>query len=106
MTTFLDRFAPTTSLRARDGGPHLKVTSVELFFDLVYVFTIIQLSHHLLDKQTWMGALETATLFAAVWWAWNYTAWSANWIDTDKTAGRNLTLILMACALIMAVAIH
>lgn len=79
---------------------------VELFFDLVYVFTIIQLSHYLLENQTWQGALEAATLFAAVWWAWNYTAWSANWIDPDTNAGRGLMLILMACALLMAVAIH
>ncbi|WP_224825914.1 low temperature requirement protein A [Cognatishimia sp. MH4019] len=106
MATLLDRLAPTACLRTRDDGPHLKVTTVELFFDLVYVFTIIQLSHHLLEHQTWMGALETATLFAAVWWAWNYTAWSANWIDPDRTAGRNLMLVLMACALMMAVAIH
>lgn len=106
MENLLARFAPTACLRKRDGGPHLKVTMVELFFDLVYVFTIIQLSHHLLAHQTWMGAVETATLFAAVWWAWNYTAWAANWIDPDHTAGRILMLVLMACALLMAVAIH
>lgn len=102
----LDRFAPVVSLRERTGSGHLKVTSVELFFDLVYVFTIIQLSHYLLEHQTRIGALEAATLFAAVWWAWNYTAWSANWIDPDHPAGRLLMLALMACALLMAVAIH
>jgi low temperature requirement protein LtrA len=52
-----------------------------------------------------MGALEAATLFAGVWWAWNYTAWCANWIDPDHAAGRNLMLVLMACALLMAVSI-
>lgn len=106
MATLIDRFAPPSSLRDRSGGPHLKVGAVELFFDLVYVFTIIQLSHYLLEHQTWTGALEAATLFAAVWWAWNYTAWSANWIDPDHSAGRTLMLALMACALLMAVAIH
>ena len=106
MPSLLDRLASTTALRDRSGGPHLKVTTVELFFDLVYVFTIIQLSHYLLEHQTWLGALEAATLFAGVWWAWNYTAWAANWIDPDKTAGRILMLSLMACALMMAVAIH
>lgn len=106
MAKSLDDIAPTTGLRNRDGGPHLKVTTVELFFDLVYVFTIIQLSHYLLEHQTWRGALEAATLFAGVWWAWNYTAWAANWIDPDKGPGRILMLVLMACALMMAVAIH
>lgn len=106
MPSMLERLAPSSALRDRSGGPHLKVTMVELFFDLVYVFTIIQLSHYLLEHQTWRGALEAATLFAAVWWAWNYTAWSANWIDPDKPAGRILMLVLMACALMMATAIH
>jgi low temperature requirement protein LtrA len=45
-------------------------------------------------------------LFAAVWWAWNYTAWAANWINPEHAAGRWLMLFLMACALLMAVAIH
>lgn len=87
LDTLLHRFAPKASLRKRDGGGHLKVTTLELFFDLVYAFTAIQLSHYLLEHQTWMGALEAATLFAAVWWAWNYTAWAANWINPDHLAG-------------------
>ena len=106
MPAFLDRLAPPSALRDRSGGPHLKVGMVELFFDLVYVFTIIQLSHYLLEHQTWLGALEAATLFAGVWWAWNYTAWAANWIDTDHNAGRAFMFVLMAFALMMAVSIH
>lgn len=106
MPVLLDRIAPPSALRDRSGGPHLKVGMVELFFDLVYVFTIIQLSHYLLEHQTWLGALETATLFAGVWWAWNYTAWAANWIDTDHNAGRVFMFVLMAFALMMAVSIH
>lgn len=106
MPDFFDRLAPPSALRDRSGGPHLKVGMVELFFDLVYVFTIIQLSHYLLEHQTWLGALEAATLFAGVWWAWNYTAWAANWIDTDHNAGRAFMFVLMAFALMMAVSIH
>ncbi len=99
-----DRLAPMSAIRKdRDHG-HVRVTSMELFFDLVYVFSIIQLSHYLLAHQTWTGAIEAATLFAAVWWAWNYTAWAANWLDPDHPAGRVLMIVLMACALMMAVA--
>ncbi len=78
---------------------------MELFFDLVYVFSIIQLSHFLLYHLSWLGAIQAATLFAAVWWAWNYTAWATNWIDPDHPAGRLLLVALMACAFAMAVAI-
>ena len=83
----------------------MRVTNVELFFDLVYVYSIIQISHFLLEHQTWIGAVEAATIFAAVWWAWNYTAWSTNWVNPDHTAGRFLMIALMACAILMAVAI-
>ena len=55
-------------LRHSDGH-HARVTFEELFFDLVYVFTIVQLSHYLIEHETWLGALQAATLFAAVWWA-------------------------------------
>ena len=52
-------------LRARDGGEQ-RVTSFELFFDLVYVFAVTQLSHRLLDHLTVGGVLETLFLLLAV----------------------------------------
>ncbi|BCH29332.1 membrane protein [Mesorhizobium sp. L-8-10] len=102
--TLLDRIVPTSALRSLGERDMPRVTNMELFFDLVYVFTIIQLSHFLLDHQSWMGALQAATLFAAVWWAWNYTAWATNWVDPNHPSGRLLIVVLMACALLMAIA--
>jgi low temperature requirement protein LtrA len=81
------------------------VTSVELFFDLVYVFAVTQLSHLLLEHLTARGALETGILLAAVWWAWNYTAWATNWVDPDNPHVRKLMLALMLLSLIMSAAI-
>src|SRR5262249_21204576 len=63
-------------LRDRSAGASPRVTTMELFFDLVYVFAVTQLSHRLLDHLTVHGALETLVLFLAVWWSWNYTAWA------------------------------
>ena len=100
----IERLVPVSALRERKPGTAVRVTSTELFFDLVYVFSIIQLSHFLLEHQSLVGALEAAILFAAVWWAWNYTAWAANWLDPDHRAGRTLMIFLMACALAMAIA--
>lgn len=102
---WLGRLAPEDALRKNREGGHVRVTNMELFFDLVYVFSIIQLSHYLLEHQTWTGALEAATVFAAIWWAWNYTAWAANWLDPDHPAGRALMIVLMALALLMAIAV-
>ena len=64
-------------LRKRDGG-HARVGFVELFFDLVFVFAITQISHGLLGDLTWMGALQSAMLLMAVWWAWVFTSWVTN----------------------------
>lgn len=98
------RLVPVTALRNTGPTETPRVTTMELFFDLVYVFTIIQLSHFLLAHSTWMGALEALTIFAAVWWAWNYTAWAANWVNPDHPSGRGLMIVVMGCALVMAIA--
>ena len=91
-------------LRTRDGGEQ-RVTPLELFFDLVYVFAITQLSHLLLDHLTIEGALETLFLLLAVWWAWVYTTWVANWFDPDRLPVRLLLVAVMLASLVMSVAI-
>jgi low temperature requirement protein LtrA len=92
-------------LRERGTAGAPAVTTMELFFDLVYVFAVTQLSHHLLDHLTWRGALETLVLFLGVWWAWNYTAWATNWVDPDRPPVRLLLLVLMLLSLVMSAAI-
>src|SRR5919202_2324762 len=91
-------------LRTRDGGEQ-RVTPLELFFDLVYVFAITQLSHLLLDHLTIGGALETLFLLLAVWWAWVYTTWVANWFDPDRWPVRLMLVAVMLASLVMSVAI-
>ncbi len=56
-----------TALFRTDNG---KVGFAELFFDLVFVFAITQVSHGLLHHFTLVGALETAFVFLTVWWVW------------------------------------
>jgi len=91
-------------LRARDGGEQ-PVTPLELFFDLVFVFAVTQLSHRLLDHLTVGGALETLLLLVAVWRAWVDTTWVTNWFDPERTPLRLLLISLMLVSLLMSVAI-
>jgi low temperature requirement protein LtrA len=84
-------------LRGKTGHGHHRVTSIELFFDLVFVFAVTQLSHYLLHDFTAMGALHTGLLMMAVWWAWMYTSWATNWLDPDRIPVR---VVLLACMLI------
>ena len=95
----------TTAPLARTGHRRSEVGPVELFFDLVYVFAIIQISHLLIDHLSWIGAAQTAIVFAAVWWGWNYTAWAMNWLNPTRTPVQLLSGVLMLSALGMAIAI-
>ncbi|HXP19647.1 MAG TPA: low temperature requirement protein A [Streptosporangiaceae bacterium] len=63
-------------LRERTGPQ--RVTNVELFFDLVYVFAVTQLSHYLLTNHSVGGALRAALLLTIVWLLWVYTTWVTN----------------------------
>jgi low temperature requirement protein LtrA len=91
-------------LRNRDGH-HAHVGFVELFFDLVFVFAITQISHTLLAHLSWTGALHALMLLMAVWWAWNFTSWVTNWLDPETTAVRLALFALMAAGLVMSSAL-
>ncbi len=89
-------------LRPRGGHEAGRVTFVELFFDLVFVFAVTQLSHTLAAHPTVGGALETGMLFLAVWWVWIFTSWVTNWLDPERTPVRLLLLGLMFAGLILS----
>lgn len=89
-------------LRERIRGTHARVTTLELFFDLVFVFAITQLSHTLLAQLDLTGAVQAGLLMLAVWWAWVFTTWTTNWLDPDNPAVRTMLFVLMAVGLVMS----
>jgi low temperature requirement protein LtrA len=89
-------------LRRDRSGEHGRVTNVELFFDLVYVFAVTQLSHYLLRHLTVAGALQVALLLVMVWLLWAYTTWVTNWLDPERIPVRLLLLALMLVSLVMS----
>jgi low temperature requirement protein LtrA len=93
---------PTSLLRRRGGHADGKVTNIELFFDLVFVFAVTQLSHRLHAELTLTGALETLLLFMAVWWVWIFTAWVTNWLDPERWQVRLALLALMLAGLVLS----
>lgn len=92
-------------LRVRHGHDHHRVTSVELFFDLVFVFAVTQLSHGLLHNLSALGAVQIAVLLLAMWWTWVDMAWITNWLDPDKPAVRVLLFVLMLVGLVLSASI-
>jgi low temperature requirement protein LtrA len=91
--------------RNRDAGEEQRATTLELFYDLVFVFAITQVSHLLLENLSWEGAGQATLALLVVWWAWNYTTWVTNELDPDSTVVRLLLIGLMLGSLLMAVAI-
>jgi low temperature requirement protein LtrA len=92
------------SLR-RDAGAEQRATTLELFYDLVFVFAITQVSHLLLAHLTWAGAGQAALVLLVVWWSWNYTTWVTNELDPGSIVVRLLLIALMLASLLMAIAI-
>lgn len=88
-------------LRARDGR-EARVGFVELFFDLIFVFAITQISHTLLAHLTWVGVLQAAILLGAVWWSWIDTSWITNWLDPERVLVRIMIFALMGAGLVMS----
>src|SRR5215212_2022109 len=91
--------------RLRVGGVWQRASTLELFYDLVFVFAVTQVSHLLLDHLTWTGVLQSSIVLLAVYWSWNYTTWTTNELDTETIPVRLLLLALMLVSLLMSVAI-
>ena len=96
---------PARHLRPRGDGLEQPITTVELFFDLVYVFAVTQLSHLILDDLSVGSVARAAFLLLIVWWAWIYTTWMVNWFDPASLAVRAVLTGVMLVSLLMAAAL-
>lgn len=92
-------------MREVTAPPDQGATFVELFFDLVFVYAITQLTASLRIDLTPRGMLETIVLFWLVWWAWTQFTWALNLADTEESHVRLATLLATAVAFFMAQAV-
>jgi low temperature requirement protein LtrA len=81
-----------------------RVTPLELFFDLVVVFAITQVTSFLARSPTWGGLLRGALLLGMLWWAWSAYAWLTNTLDPEEGAVRLAVLAAVAAMLIVSLA--
>jgi low temperature requirement protein LtrA len=103
----------------RDRTGQQRVTNVELFFDLVFVFAVTQLSHFLLSgpgsgahprtelvlSGHALTAVLAALLLTMVWLLWSYTTWVTNWLDPALIPVRLMLLVLAAISLVSSAAL-
>ena len=89
----------------RPAESEQRVTALELFFDLVFVFAITQVTGFLADNSTWVGLLQGLLLIMALWWAWASYAWLTNWLNPEEGAVRLAMFGSMAAMLIVSLAV-
>jgi low temperature requirement protein LtrA len=81
-----------------------RVTPLELFFDLVFVFGLTQVTSLMSADPTWSGLARGMLVLAALWWAWAAYAWLTNTIDPDEGGARLAVFGAMAAMLIVGLA--
>lgn len=82
-----------------------RVSTLELFFDLVFVFTITQVSHLVLHAHGIEEILRAFLVLTVTWWMYGGYAWLTNNVGTDQLLNRLLVLVAMAGFMVMALAV-
>jgi low temperature requirement protein LtrA len=85
--------------------PEARVSTLELFFDLVFVFAITQITGTVTHDPTAVGLARGVALFLVLWWAWGAYAWLTNTVPTAETLPRLVVLAAMAAMLVVALAV-
>lgn len=89
----------------RNTDEEYRASTLELFYDLVFVFAVTQVTHLLIEHLTWLGALQSVIVLLVVWWAWQFTTWATNELDPDAIPIRLMLIAIMLGSLLMSVAI-
>jgi low temperature requirement protein LtrA len=82
-----------------------RVAPLELFFDLVFVFALTQVTQLMSNHPTWTGLGQGLLILAALWWAWGAYAWLTNYIAAEEDRERLLMFAVMAAFLVAALAV-
>ena len=87
----------------QDGDPsEQRVTPLELFFDLVFVFALTQVTGFLADHLSWTGMLQGAALLVVLWWAWGGYVWLTNAVPAEEVIPARLVILIAMAAMLVA----
>jgi len=90
--------------RTRESGEE-RVTPLELFFDLIFVFAITQVTGLVVEDPTWAGLVKGLLVLGVLWWAWAAYAWLTNTIDPEEGVVRIAMFGAMGAMLIASLAV-
>jgi len=92
-------------IAAGGGEVEKRVTPLELFFDLVFVFALTQVTGLVSAQPTWQGLGQGVLLLGVLWWAWTAYAWLTNTVDPEEGLVRLSLLGAMAAMLVASLAV-
>ncbi|MEU4396687.1 low temperature requirement protein A [Kribbella sp. NPDC023855] len=92
-------------INASVTSEHQAVTTLELFFDLVFVFALTQITALMAHDLTWTGMLRGVLLIGLLWWSWIGFSWLCNLVKADEGAVRGVVLAAMGAMFVIALAI-
>src|SRR3954454_10346275 len=87
------------------ADPQVRVSTLELFFDLVFVFVITQLTTVLVDEPTWRGLAQVVLMLGVIFWMYGGYAWLTNAVAPDRASRRILLLAGMVGYLVLGLAV-
>src|ERR687889_2831988 len=96
---------PTDAELEHEVETEHRVTPLELFFDLVFVLAITQVTQLLADDPSWRGLARGMLILGMLWWAWAAYAWLTNEIDPDEGGARLAMFAATAGMLIVSLAV-
>jgi low temperature requirement protein LtrA len=92
-------------LRIQPNHENATVTPLELYFDLVFVFALTQVTAMMADDLTARGVLRGMLVLALLWWSWTGYAWLCNVVRADEGGARLVLLVAMAAMFLLALSI-
>jgi low temperature requirement protein LtrA len=97
--------APAPRLRFEPLHPDSSATTLELFFDLVFVFALTQITSFMAHDLTALRVVQGLLILGLLWWSWTGYAWLGNVVKADEGATRIAVLVAMAAMFVMALAV-
>lgn len=92
-------------INASVTSEHQAVTTLELFFDLVFVFALTQITALMAHDLSWPGVIRGVLLIGLLWWSWIGFSWLCNLVKADEGSVRGVVLAAMGAMFVIALAI-
>src|SRR3954468_16801708 len=90
---------------AAEPGYEQRVTPLELFFDLVFVFAITRVTALMAHGLSWNTIGQGLLVLAALWWGWAAYAWLTNYVAGDDGPARLVVIVAMTAMVLVALAV-